>query len=170
MQNPPPNQPGYGGYGPPQNAPYGSSPYASLGKSALGNMDANAAGALAYITLMGIILIIVEKENRFVRFHAMQSLLYSVGLSVFMMLFLILIWTIGFVLMLVGIGAGAGGEAGGAIAIVIWLVIMLIWIAAIIIMPLLMLGGLIYAAVKAYHGQMFRLPIVGSLAEKITRQ
>jgi uncharacterized membrane protein len=169
VQNPPPNQPGYGGYGYPPNAPYTPSPYAHLGKSSLGNMDANAAGALAYITLMGIILVIVEKENRFVRFHAMQSVLYTFGISVFMMVFLILIWAIGLILMLVGIGASAGGEAGGVITIVVWLVIMLLWIAAILLMPLVILGGLIYAAVKAYHGQMFRLPIVGGLAEKMTR-
>jgi uncharacterized membrane protein len=39
--------------------------------------DANVAAALSYLVgfVTGIIFLIVEKENRFVRFHAMQSTL-----------------------------------------------------------------------------------------------
>jgi uncharacterized membrane protein len=44
--------------------------------------DANVAAALSYLVgfVTGIILLLVEKENKFVRFHAMQSTLVFLGL------------------------------------------------------------------------------------------
>jgi uncharacterized membrane protein len=44
--------------------------------------DANVAAALSYLVgfVTGIIFLLVEKENRFVRFHAMQSTLLFVGI------------------------------------------------------------------------------------------
>lgn len=38
-------------------------------------LDANLAAALSYFVVPGIVFLIVEKENRFVRFHALQSIL-----------------------------------------------------------------------------------------------
>ena len=45
-------------------------------------LDANVAAALSYLVgfVTGIIFLVVEKENRFVRFHAMQSTLLFAGL------------------------------------------------------------------------------------------
>ena len=47
-----------------------------LGKTSLG-MQANMAALLSYLLgfITGIIFYIVEKENKFVRFHAMQSMI-----------------------------------------------------------------------------------------------
>jgi uncharacterized membrane protein len=44
--------------------------------------DANVAAALSYLVgfVTGIIFLVVEQENRFVRFHAMQSTLLFVGI------------------------------------------------------------------------------------------
>ena len=44
--------------------------------------DANVAAALSYLVgfVTGIIFLVVEKENRFVRFHAMQSTLLFAGI------------------------------------------------------------------------------------------
>jgi uncharacterized membrane protein len=44
--------------------------------------DANLAAALSYLVgfVTGIIFLLVEKENKFVRFHAMQSTLVFVGI------------------------------------------------------------------------------------------
>ena len=44
--------------------------------------DANVAAALSYLVgfVTGIIFLLVEKENRFVRFHAMQSTLLFTGI------------------------------------------------------------------------------------------
>jgi uncharacterized membrane protein len=45
-------------------------------------LDANVAAAISYLVgfVTGIIFLVVEKENRFVRFHAMQSTLLFLGL------------------------------------------------------------------------------------------
>ena len=52
------------------------------GKSALG-LDGNIAAALSYpIGIIAIICLIMEKENRFVKFHALQSILLHVAFVV----------------------------------------------------------------------------------------
>lgn len=45
-------------------------------------LDANLAAALSYLVgfVTGIIFLLVEKENKFVRFHAMQSTLLFIGI------------------------------------------------------------------------------------------
>ena len=54
-----------------------------LGKTSSG-LQPNMAGLLAYVLglVSGLILFLTEKENKFVRFHAMQSICLSVGLLV----------------------------------------------------------------------------------------
>ena len=53
-------------------------------------LDQNLAAACAYAlgVASGVVFLIVEKENRFVRFHAMQSLLTFAAVAVF---FLVLV-------------------------------------------------------------------------------
>ncbi|MFA5361742.1 MAG: DUF4870 domain-containing protein [Candidatus Omnitrophota bacterium] len=65
-----------------------------LGKSSLG-MDANVAALLSYLLgfITGIIFYVLEKENKFVRFHAMQSIivfgfLFVVGMVAFVVPFI----------------------------------------------------------------------------------
>jgi uncharacterized membrane protein len=45
-------------------------------------LDANIAAAVSYLVgfVTGIIFLLVEKENKFVRFHAMQSTLLFIGI------------------------------------------------------------------------------------------
>jgi uncharacterized membrane protein len=47
-------------------------------------LDANLAAALTYLVgfVTGVIFLLVEKENRFVRFHAMQSTLLFLGIVI----------------------------------------------------------------------------------------
>ncbi len=127
------------------------------GKSALG-LDGNLAAALGYpIGIIAIICLIMEKENRFVKFHALQSILLHVGFIVVA----IAVWIIGIVLLIAGAAASAAsgsGAAGGIIGMLfglIWLVVIVAYV-----------GGLIFAAVKAYGGNQFKLPIIGNMAEK----
>ena len=91
------------------------------GKSALG-LDGNVAAALGYpIGIIAIICLIMEKENRFVKFHALQSILLHVGFIVVA----IAVWIIGIVLFIAGIAASAAtnsGAAGGLISILFGLV------------------------------------------------
>ena len=124
-------------------------------KSSIG-LEGNVASAIGYpIGLLALILIFVEKENRFVRFHAIQSVLYAVGATALMVVFMIVSMILGFV-------AVAVSESLG---LVVGLLAMLLYFAVI----LAYLGGLIFAAVKAYQGQWFKLPVVGNFAEKIAR-
>jgi uncharacterized membrane protein len=131
------------------------------GKSALG-LDGNLAAALGYpIGIIAIICLIMEKENRFVKFHALQSILLHVGFIVVA----IAVWIIGIVLLVAGAAASAAsgsGAAGGIIGMLfglIWLVVIVAYI-----------GGLVFAAVKAYGGNYFKLPVIGNMAEKFANK
>ncbi len=129
--------------------------YSATGKSAIG-LDANLAAALGYIIgILGLINFLIEKENKFVKFHGIQSVLYSVSIgAVFTVVWIVLVI---FALILSSIS-----EVLGAL---MWLLNTLLFLACF----LAMFGGLVYAAYKAYQGQMFKLPIVGNLAEKIVK-
>ena len=50
-------------------------------------MDENLAGMLCYLVgwITGLIFFLIEKDNKFVRFHAMQSLITFGGLTVLFM-------------------------------------------------------------------------------------
>lgn len=122
------------------------------GKSALG-LDANVTALIGYIVgLVALILIFVEKENKFVRFHAFQSVLWSVGMGVAIFVIAIL----GFIIALVL------GQVSETLGSIVGLLVMLLYLGLI----LALLGGLIFGAVKAFGGNVFKLPVVGNLAEK----
>lgn len=121
-------------------------------KSAIG-LDANIAALLGYIIgIIALIEIFIEKDNRFVRFHAIQALLYQVGMWVFFFVLWIVVVIVGVVLSMIS-------STLGSIVWILSTLIFLVWLVALI-------GGIIYGAVKSYQGSMFKFPIVGNLAEK----
>lgn|SRR5574341_510842 len=127
------------------------------GKSALG-LDGNIAAALGYpIGIIALISLIIEKENRFVKFHALQSLLLHVAAIVLMFA----LWIIGFILAIAGMAAAAATDTG-ALGGLVGMLFGLIWLVFIVAYLL----GLIMAAVKSYQGAMFKLPIIGNMADK----
>ncbi len=127
------------------------------GKSALG-LDGNVAAALGYpIGIIAIISLIMEKGNRFVKFHALQSILLHVAFIVV----IIAVWIIGVVIAIAGIAAAAATNSG-ALGGLAGMLFGLIWLVVIVAY----LGGLIFAAIKSYQGVEFKLPIVGNMAEK----
>ncbi len=152
MQNPPPDQRSYG------NA-YGAPPPPPAEKTATG-LDANIAAAISYMWIVGLIFFFLEKENKFIRFHAMQSILFGVLWSVLM----IALVFIGMIFTLIGaaIAATAGDVAGSLFSILVYLVWLLIWLV-----PLGLFVCLILTAIKAYQGKWAKLPIIGNMAEKI---
>jgi uncharacterized membrane protein len=165
MYNPPP-PPGYG-Y---PNSPYGMQPTAAApassntlpgaepgAKSSLGGMEGNVAGALAYIGPFNIIFAIIEKENRFVRFNAFQSLF--VGLTLFVLDMLVIV--IGLMLSIAFAAARMP-----ALAVVCWI---LVW-AVVMIGSIGFLVLIIMAGVKAYNRQMHKIPVVGNWAESLARK
>ena len=124
-------------------------------KSAIG-LDANVAAALGYIIgILGLVNFLIEKENKFVKFHGIQSVLYSVGIGVVFTV----VWIVLLILALIL------GSISDVLGMLMWILNTLLFLAFF----LAMLGGLIYAAYKAYQGQMFKLPIVGNFAEKIAK-
>ena len=132
------------------------------GKSALG-LDGNLAAALGYpIGILALICLVMEKENRFVKFHAWQAiLLYAAWIVVWIALVVLSI-----ILGVIGIAASAAGSAGSALGSIIGLLWTIVWLVIFV-------GGLIaviLAAVKAYGGNYFKLPIIGNMAEKFANK
>ena len=120
-----------------QQAPYQQQPVA-----AQSGLSDNAAGGLAYVTIIpAIIFLIVPpyNRNRFVRFHSWQSIMLAIA------------WIVVEVgLMVLGRIPGVGlvdlflGPLVGLAFFVLWLMVL----------------------IQAFTGKMFKLPIVGDLAEK----
>ncbi len=129
------------------------------GKSALG-LDGNIAAALGYpIGIIALICLIMEKENRFVKFHALQSILLHVGFIVVA----IALSVLGTILAIAGVAASAATNSG-ALGGLVGMLIGLVWLVLVVAY----VGGLIFAAVKSYGGAEFKLPIIGNMAEKWT--
>ena len=154
MQNLPPSQQNYSA---PVSSP--STPPASGGSG----LDPKVAGALSYIWAVGLVFFFIEKENRFIRFHAAQSVIFGIfnGVLLTVLVFVAMILTFAF-----GIGgAMVGGGIGMIISMLVWLIWLLFWLVV-----LALFIGLILAAVKAYQGQLFKLPIIGNFAEKMANK
>src|SRR5258708_34389145 len=122
-------------------------------KSALG-LDGNITALIGYlIGIVALVLIFIEKDNKFVRFHAFQSVFLAVAYIVCLILMVIL-----------GIVVAIIGQMSGVLGTILGLVMMLLWLAVIVGF----LGALIYSAIKAYGGNRFKLPIIGNMAEKFS--
>ena len=124
-------------------------------KSSTG-LDENIAALLSYIFgwVSGLIFFLIEKDSRLVRFHAMQSILLNVLILVLVFVF----WILTFILVLIGAAIGdVIGTIFSLLATLLWLVfsvgILIAWILCL---------------VKAFQGQYFKLPIIGSFAEKFS--
>jgi uncharacterized membrane protein len=102
----------------------------------------NVAGALAYLTIIpAIVFLVIEPFNRkrFVRFHAFQCIFFWVA------------WTI----LWIGLSIIAHIPFFGWATYLIW--------------PLISLAGFVIwliVVLKAYQGQMFKLPVIGDMAEQ----
>lgn len=133
--------------GPPSGAPGG--------KTSLG-LESNVGAALCYLAnficcigvVLAIIFLVTEKENRFVKFHAVQSLFLAgahiacgivigiLGLLVSLALDMVHMEFIGWLLVL-------------ALRVILFLIFIAIWI---------------FAGIKAYGGQWYKLPFIGNFA------
>ena len=122
----------------------------TAGKAALGGLDGNLAALLGYIIwVVALISLLMEKENRFVKFHAIQSLLLHASAIVLFIALMIILMILGIVLAMAGLGA---------LGALLWLLYMVAVVAYI--------GALVYSAVKAYGVVEYELPIIGSMARK----
>jgi uncharacterized membrane protein len=106
-------------------------------------LAANVAAALCYVPLCclnvvwAVYVVVAEKQSRFLRFHAFQSLLFFGALIV-----------AGIVVQIVGVVSASLG-----------------WILSLLLM-VISLGGAIFLAIKAYSGEEFELPQLGPMARQ----
>ncbi|GBE57515.1 chloroplast import component protein [bacterium BMS3Abin01] len=100
-------------------------------------LDSNVAGLLCYVLgwLTGLIFILIEKDDRFVRFHAAQSIVVFGGLTVVEFI----LWAFVFAVPS------------------LWFFFPLLGLAWLVLWILLM--------VKAFQGEEFHLPIAGDIAD-----
>lgn len=137
-------------------------------KSALG-MDANVAAMLGYLVgVFAIVNLVAEKDNNFVRFHAVQHIFFSLSIAILYIVLIVVLFILQIVVFAVaGIAASAAGDAGGIIGIILWIITMLLWIALPLLFIAMLFGGIIFSAIKAYQGEAFKLPLIGRLAAKV---
>ena len=67
------------------------------------------------------------------------------------------------------VSIAASAAIGGVVGLILGLLVWLVWLLFGVVAMALFLG-LIFAAIKAYQGQMFKLPIIGNMAEKIVNK
>jgi len=117
------------------------------------SMKPNVAGFLCYlgVWVTGIIFLIIEKTNKTVRFHAMQSLV------TFGILFIIsgIINAVRVATSWSYYGAPGFSYANWVVGSVIWWIV---WAITVILWIVLM--------IKTYKDQMYKVPLFGNLAEK----
>jgi len=133
--------------GAPQAAPSGSQ-VVTVATTASSGLASNAAAALSYLLglITGIIFLVLEpyKRDRFVRFHAMQSILFCAAAIVFS-----IAWSI--------VGGILFSISGSLIFIdvplrlAISLALFLFWL---------------FVMYQAYNQREYRIPIIGAIAAK----
>ncbi|PYS69915.1 MAG: hypothetical protein DMF73_13890 [Acidobacteria bacterium] len=136
--------------GPPSGAPGG--------KTSFMNLDSNVGAMLCYILnfvcclglVLSIILLVTEKENRFVKFHAVQSL-FLAALQI----------AVGIVIGILGLILSLALNAFDMSWLAWILILGLRFILLLIFLALWIMGG-----IKAYGGQWYKLPIIGEFAWK----
>jgi len=105
----------------------------------------NAAGAIAYVTIIPAIIFLVMapyNSRPFVKFHAWQN----IGLNVGCICVYIVMAILGFLLVFVHLGFLAFALYG-----LLWLAIVVVWILSV---------------VKASQGSAFKLPLISNFASK----
>lgn len=130
----------------------------SGGKTALG-LDNNVGALICYLgnlvcalgLIYSIIVVVTDKANKLPRFHAFQSIfltLASIPLTI--------LYFVGF-----GIAIAIDSALGFPLFFfIVWLIVVLLGLG--------IFAGTIYAAIKAFQGEIFKLPIIGNLADNFS--
>ena len=109
-------------------------------------LEQNLAAALCHIPIIGLIFFLMEKKNKFVRFHALQVIILSIALVV-----------VG-----IGISIFTGLLSMMKLGWLGWLMSGAFYLLAAPVSFFL----LIYMGYQAYQGKMFKLPMIGKMAEE----
>lgn len=121
-------------------------PHLATGPTSTG-LAPNVEGALAYVLgpITGVVFLVLEKESRFVRFHAAQAITTGLLLFALFVILSIVSTILAFVPVLGWIAAVLLNVVAGIGSLVLWLA--LIW--------------------RAYLGQEWELPVAGPLARRL---
>ena len=137
-----------GGYqAPPMSGPPPGNFYMQApGRTSTG-MSQNKAAGLSYLFrwITGLYFLVKEKQNPFVRFHAMQSLMFFGGLNLILIVLLATIFL--------------------SVPVVSFVAILLV-----VLMELIRFFVWIVMVIRGFRGKYFRLPIIGRLAEKYAEE
>jgi len=143
--------------------------------SKMGGMDAKYAILIAYLGsivlgfipgvqyvawLVPLIVFFVDKENKFIAFHAMQSFLLGVVAAVVYIIIAIIVAIASFGAVASAAALSSYGFGAGLAVIVITGIV-----AAIV--GIFVLVMLIMATVKGFKYEIYEIPLVGKWAEKI---
>jgi uncharacterized membrane protein len=98
-------------------------------------LEPNVAGFLCYLLwwITGIVFLVIEKDDKTVRFHAWQSIITFGAISILQIIL-------------------------NFIPVIGWIIGLILWIASVILWIILM--------VKAYQGELYKLPVIGDIAAK----
>jgi len=109
-------------------------------------MDPKVAALLSYLAgwVTGLIFFLIEKEDKYVRFHAMQSILLSIAMFVIVIALNIILAMLAFIADIFGLLLALVSPLLGLAFLVLWIMLM----------------------VKAYQGEKWKLPIIGDMAER----
>ena len=121
-------------------------------------LDGNVAGALSYLFgfVSGLIFYLIKRDNRFVRWHAAQSMAFT-GLLVVASIVLTVVQLVFTTVMF------SGSDGGFLIGSLVSLVLGVIWL-------ILTVGGFVawvYMMIKAYQGEAARIPVAAGIADKL---
>jgi uncharacterized membrane protein len=114
--------------------------------------ESKVIAAISYFfgLMIALVIYLIKKEDNYVRFHAMQAILFDLAIMVVSFPMAILLFG-GFFL--------AAASKSGIVLIAIW--------AAFILFALLTFLLRVIFVFKAFTGSRFKLPIIGAHAEKI---
>ncbi len=109
-------------------------------------LDPKLAAFLSYLFMLigGIVFVVLEKDNRYVKFHAWQSIAFSIAYFVAWVAFTIIAGILGHIPVLgwlIDLVLGAVISIGGLVA---WIILL----------------------IKSFSGEEYKLPFIGDFAEQ----
>lgn len=113
-------------------------------------LASNVAGALAYLLgpITGIVFFLLETEDRFVRFHAAQSI------------------TLGILLVVASVGLSILGAVLAVIPMMGWL----IWMLTSVVLSIGAFVLWLLLIYRAYRGELWEVPFAGQVARRLVSE
>ncbi|CUU34721.1 MAG: DUF4870 domain-containing protein [Armatimonadetes bacterium] len=131
-----------------------NTPDAISSEERLWAMLAHLSGLLGWVTTIGqflvplIIYLVYRERSRFVAYHALQQLLFQI----FLLVALVVLTIVGVVIGVITCGIGFVLVIPLFLALIIYVLVYIIW-----------------AAIEAYNGKWFRIPLVGDWTSSLVQ-